>query len=203
MAALAAGRLVLHPTETVASLSGDPGNASAVDAARSLKGYPEARPFLCLVADAAAARALAAAWPDAAERLAAAFWPGPLTLVLEAAADAPGPVVAAGRIALRPAVDGVSRSLLAAWGAPLFSTSANRRGDAPAVGVREAAARFAGGDGPAVGLLEPAGGTVPGGTPSTVVDATGPAPRLLRPGAIPAQRLRRVCPDLAGGASGA
>lgn len=186
---------MLHPTETVVSLSGDPRNPAAVAAARALKGYAGARPFLCLVADAAAARALAAAWPVAAERLSTAFWPGPLTLVLAAAPDAPAPVVADGRIALRPASDSVSRALLAAWGGPLFSTSANLRGEAPAVGVAEAAARFAGGPEPALGLLE-APGAATGGTPSTVVDAAGGAPRLLRPGAISAARLRRICPDL-------
>ncbi len=185
---------MLHPTETVVSLSGDPRRAAAVDAARRLKGYDEARPFLCLVPDAAAARALALAWLEAAERLAAAFWPGPLTLVVQASPDAPDPVVADGRIALRPAADPVTRRLLAAWGSPVFSTSANPRGAPPATRVEEAAAALPGGE-VAVALLEDEDAPAPAELPSTVVDVSSP-PRVVREGAIPLERLLEVVPDL-------
>jgi len=207
--ALARGRLVLHPTETLVSLTGDAWSAEAARAARTLKGYDEPRPFLCLVADPAAARALAAEWPAAAERLAAALWPGPLTLVVRAAAEAPEPVVAGGTIAIRPAAHPVARALVVAWGGPLFSTSANRRGEPAPTLVEEAARSLeAGGDMVALGLVDAASAPergsaaprTPGGAgpapPSTIVDVSG-RPRLARAGAIPAERIREIVPELA------
>lgn len=201
--ALAAGRLILHPTETLVSLSGDPYQPEAAAAARRAKGYDEPRPFLCLVADPAAARALAAGWPPAAERLAAAFWPGPLTLVVAAAPDAPAPVTGDGRLAVRPVSDPVSRALLAAWRRPLFSTSANRRGEpaptlvaeaARALGGRPEAAAVALALVPAAGEESPPDGP---GLPSAIVDVTDGA-RLVRAGAIPLERLREAVPELLG-----
>lgn len=200
--ALGQGRLVLHPTETLVSLTGDPYHEGAAEAARRIKGYDEPRPFLCLVADADAASRLAAAWPEAAQRLAGAFWPGPLTLVVPAAESAPRPVVAGGTIAVRPASDPVSRSLLAAWGGPLFSTSANPRGGPAPSRVEDAAAALGAAPGAAaIALgLRPTG-TPPAGEdrPSSIVDVTG-RPRVLRAGAIPIGRLREVVADLDPGA---
>lgn len=192
--ALAAGGLVLHPTETILSLSGDAGNQQAVEAAYRLKGYHEGRPFLCLVADLAAARELARSWPAAADRLSAAFWPGPLTLIVAAGPAAPGPVTSAGRIALRPASDPVSRALLAAWGRPLFSTSANRKGDPPAASVEEALTRF-GGLAVVPDASRPTVASGPG-VPSTIVDVTVDPARVIRRGALAPDRLREVVPDL-------
>ena len=199
VAALAAGRIVLHPTETVVSLSGDPESRAAVTAARRIKGYDEPRPFLCLVFDAAAARALAGRWPPAAERLADRFWPGPLTLVLPVA-EGVLPLVARGRkLALRAAADPVSRALVGAWGKAIFSTSANRRRQAPAVEVAEAARRLA--DAPGAGAIglaleEDPAGEVPADLPSTIVDVSADVPRLVRVGALGRRRLREVVPEL-------
>ncbi len=207
--ALTGGRLVLHPTETVVSLSGDPYSTVAVEAARRLKGAARPRPFLCLVADAASARALAGDWPDAAEALAVAFWPGPLTLVVAAGRDAPAPVVAEGRIALRPAADPVSRRLLNAWGRPLFSTSANLGGGRPTTSVSEAVRVLSGAPGAeALAIaLTPLGGNSPPTDPpvarleepSTIVDVTTVPPQLVRLGALTVERLKGVCPDIVGG----
>ena len=200
--ALDAGRLILHPTETVVSLTGDARLESAVAAARRLKGYERPRPFLCLVPDAAAARSLCGEWPPAARRLADALWPGPLTLVLVAAPDAPAPVVSEGTIALRPASDPISAAVVRAWGGPLFSTSANPKGGVPPVHVAEAARALAsapGAEALALGLLEPAAGPrtpSAAGEPSTIVDVAGVRPRLVREGAISADRLRSTIPDL-------
>lgn len=195
--AIRRGRLVLHPTETVVSLSGDPARSEAVDAARRLKGYAEPRPFLCLVPDAATARALTIDWSEAARRLADAFWPGPLTLVLRASAAAPAPVVADGAVALRPAADPVSAALVLRWAGPLFSTSANRRDRPPATRVAEAARALVGspgGEALALAVREAAtpAGPVATGPPSTIVDATVDPPRLVREGAIAVERLREV-----------
>lgn len=180
------------------SLSGDPYRAAAVDAARTIKEYHEPRPFLCLVASAEVARRLAAAWSESAEALASAFWPGPLTLVVAAGDAAPAPVTDAGRLALRPASDPVSVALLGAWGKPVFSTSANRRGAPPALSVSAAAEALAdapGGEAIAIGLLEPpssAGAPAPAEEPSTILDVATDPPRVVRIGAIGLERVREI-----------
>lgn len=196
--ALARARLILHPTDTVVSLSGDPYREAAAEAAWRLKGYDAPRPFLCLVPDSRAAQRLAAEWPEPAERLARAFWPGPLTIVVRAGEGAPAPVAAGGTLAMRPASDPVSRALLAAWDGALFSTSANRRGEAAPTRVEDAARDLGerpGGDAIALALRATAPEEAAAGQPSSIVDVTG-APRLVRWGAIPLERLRETVPDL-------
>jgi L-threonylcarbamoyladenylate synthase len=192
----------------VVSLSGDPYSDQAVASARRLKGYETPRPFVCLVPGSDAARALCAAWPPAAERLARAFWPGPLTLVLPASLEAPPSVQEAGRIALRPAADPVSEALVGAWGKALFSTSANRRDEPPAMEVSaalEALRSGPGGEAIEVALVPVEAGNGPGparvtgarsGLPSTIVDVGARPPRIVREGAIPADAIREVVGDL-------
>jgi L-threonylcarbamoyladenylate synthase len=190
----------------VVSLSGDPYSEAAVASALRIKGYDTPRPFVCLVPGPGAARALTAEWPAAAEGLARAFWPGPLTLVLPAAAEAPGSVQEAGRIALRPAADPVSEALVAAFGKALFSTSANRRGEPAPVLVSaalEALAGAPGGEAIEVALVPAGRGAVPDPAtredrplPSTIVDAGARPPRIVRQGAIPMEAIREVVGDL-------
>ena len=162
---------------------------------------------MCLVPGPDAARELTAGWPPAAERLAAAFWPGPLTLVLPASPAAPSAAQEAGTIALRPAADPVSATLLAAWGKALFSTSANRRDEPPATEVAaalEALTRTSGGEAIEVALVAVGTGEspapMPAGArsrlPSTIVDAGADPPRILREGAIRAEAIRAVVGDL-------
>lgn len=213
MGALSRGRLVLHPTETVVSLSGDPWSARAVALALTLKGYDSPRPLLCLVPGVGAARALARVWPAEADLLAAAFWPGPLTLLLPAADGAPAAVTdaLAGTIALRPAADPVSRALLAAWGRALFSTSANRRGQPARREVADALADLGAapnGDAIEVALVPAPRADAPARTaaparavalPSTIVDVTARPIRIARHGAIPADSIREVVAELDAG----
>lgn len=199
--ALSRGLLVLHPTETVVSLSGDPRDERAVASAWAIKGYATRRPFLCLVPDPESGRSLAADWPAAAERLAGAFWPGPLTIVVSASATAPPAVTAEGTIALRPAADPVSSALLFAWGGPLFSTSANRRGEVAPIDVRAALLALASAprsDAIELALIPATGAEPPGpGTlSSTIVDVAARPPRLVRAGAIPEASIRAIVPDL-------
>lgn len=185
---------MLHPTETVVSLSGDPYDPAAVDRARALKGYASRRPFLCLVPDIDAARGLARAWPPEANLLASGFWPGPLTLLLPASDRAPAAVAEAGTIALRPAADPVSAALLAAWGRALFSTSANRRGEPAHRDVAAALAELGpapGGEAIEVALL-PMRPDEPAGLFSTIVDATTRPVRVVREGAVSAEAIRGV-----------
>ncbi len=200
--ALAGGRLVLHPTETVVSLSGDPESLVAVERARRIKGYASPRPFLCLVADVVTARGLSRSWSLAAERLTVRFWPGPLTIVVPVAAAVLPNVAEKGRLALRAAADPVSRRLVKAWGGAVFSTSANPRGEDPAVRVEEAVRRLA--DVPGADTIDLALEADPTAAareapateaPSTIVDVSGDVPRLLRAGALSVERLREAVPD--------
>lgn len=198
------------------SLSGDPYSETAVASARRLKGYDTPRPFVCLVQGTDAARSLCAEWPLAAERLAKAFWPGPLTLVLPASSEAPRSVQEGGRIALRPAADPVSAVLVGTWGKALFSTSANRRHRPPAALVSEALealGREPGGEAIEVALVPVGAGEILGqaaipaagpptrgqsgyGQPSTIVDAASDPPAIVREGAISANSIREVVGDL-------
>jgi tRNA A37 threonylcarbamoyladenosine synthetase subunit TsaC/SUA5/YrdC len=110
-------------------------------------------------------------------------------------------VTGEGTIALRPAADPVSTALLSAWGGPLFSTSANRRGEEAPIDVRAALPALASAPGSeAIELaLAPAGPGEPpeaAAMPSTIVDVSARPPRLVRAGAIPARSIRAIVPDL-------
>ncbi len=198
---LAKGRLVIHPTETVISLSGDPYHTGAVDAARRIKGYDKPRSFVCLVEDVAAARLSAAVWCTAAEELATALWPGPLTLVVVAGEGAPAAVTVDDKLAVRPAVDATSRRLVKAWGGPLFSTSANRRGARPSTSVEAAIQQLskaprATAIGVALVPTEPHPVERVAVDPSSIVDVTEEPPRLVREGAIGVAELRAIRPNI-------
>src|SRR5919201_902255 len=116
--ALAAGGLVAFPTETVYGLGADATNGTAIARLYAAKGRPAFNPLIAHVADLEGARALAS-FDDAAERLAAAFWPGPLTLVLRKRADCPvAELATAGldTIAVRVPSHPVARDIVAAFG---------------------------------------------------------------------------------------
>jgi len=180
------GGLVAFPTETVYGLGADATNARAVAAIYAAKGRPSFNPLIAHVADLAAARAIAVL--DArAERLAAAFWPGPLTLVLarrEAAGIAD--IVTAGldTVAVRVPSSAIARRLLVAAGVPVAAPSANRSGHVSATAAAHVAADL----GEAVDLILD-GGAAEVGIESTIVDVTGAVAVLLRPGAVTREML--------------
>ena len=127
---LAAGGLVAFPTETVYGLGADATNGRAVARLYEAKGRPAFNPLIAHVVDRKAAQALARFNADA-ERLAAAFWPGPLTLVLPKAAACPvADLATAGldTIAVRVPDHKVARDILSAFGKPVVAPSANRSG---------------------------------------------------------------------------
>jgi L-threonylcarbamoyladenylate synthase len=179
-AALRTGGLVILPTETVYGLAADASNARAVAAVYEAKGRPSFNPLIAHVADVAAARRIAR-FDDRGERLAAAFWPGPLTLVLPVAdAAAVCDLARAGldTVAVRAPAHPVAQALLRAFGGPLVAPSANRSGRPSPTTFADAmdetgASAAAALDGGPCGI----------GLESTVV-ALLDAPRLLRPGAI-------------------
>ena len=192
---LAKGRLVIHPTETVISLSGDPYHTGAVDAARRIKGYDKPRPFVCLVEDVADARQVVV------NAFQLPLWPGPLTLVVAAGEGAPAAVAVDDKLAIRPAVDATSRRLVTAWGGPLFSTSANRRGAPPSTSVEAAIQQLskaprANAIGVALVPTEPHSAEPVTVDPSSIVDVTEEPPRLVREGAIGVVELRAIRADI-------
>lgn len=200
VARLAAGGLVAYPTETAWGLGADASSAPALKALLRFKGRDGGKPVSVLVEGAEALQRLGAELSPEARALVETFWPGPLTLVVRLRARlAPGIAAPGGGVGLRCSPHPVARELarLAAKEGvgPPTATSLNRSGE-PAARTRGEAERCcgAGADAPL-----PVEGEDAGGAPeSSVVDVTGPAPRLLREGAIPAPEIRRA---LEGGAS--
>ena len=183
---LHAGSVVAFPTETVYGLGADAFSERAVAEVYRLKNRPAWNPLIVHVADVAAARALAHAWPDGADALADRFWPGPLTLVVRRARHLTGVGADDATIAVRVPAHEVALKLLAACGLPLAAPSANR-----SEGISPTTARHVVESLPDVPLVLD-GGPCAWGIESTVLDLTGAAPRLLRPGALGLRALREV-----------
>ena len=185
---LAAGGLVAFPTETVYGLGADATNAAAVARLFAAKARPKFNPLIAHVVDAAAARRLGDL-DAAAERLAAEFWPGALTLVVPALADcAVCDLARAGlnTVALRVPAHAVAQELLAAVDRPVAAPSANRSGHVSPTSADHVLADLGG----SIDLVLD-GGPTPLGLESTIIDCTG-TPRLLRLGGIPRAEIERV-----------
>jgi L-threonylcarbamoyladenylate synthase len=183
-ARIRAGQVVAIPTDTVYGLAADPFQPAAVERLFRLKGRPENKPVLLLVDSRLQAEALAAELPPAFHRLAARFWPGPVTLILPAAPALSRRLTAGGdSIAVRLPGLPLTRRLIRAARVPLTGTSANRSGWSPARSAREVQEQF-----PFVSLAVLDGGPSPGNLPSTIVDLTG-EPRIAREGVVPGQAI--------------
>lgn len=184
-----AGQAVAVPTETVYGLAADARNSDAVARIYAAKGRPSFNPLIVHVADVAMAANLVE-MNDMAERLAKAFWPGPLTLVLPVRAEAGlSPLVMAGlpTVAIRCAAHPAMRALIEASAAPLAAPSANRSG-AISPTRAEHALRSLGGRIPLV--LD--GGQTARGIESTIASPAADHIRLLRPGPITTEMLARA-----------
>jgi L-threonylcarbamoyladenylate synthase len=200
LAHLAAGRVLAYPTETVYGFGGAVDERS-VNTLVELKGRPPGKPFLLLVAASEMITRLELKLTSYASTLAARFWPGALTLVLPGGErripdQLRGPE---GGVAVRWTPHRSLARLILAHGQPLTSTSANRPGVAPATAADQILSQWS--DAIARGTLRVLdGGRLRESQPSTVVDCTGRRPRVIRPGAIPADKLRESVPDLIGDA---
>jgi L-threonylcarbamoyladenylate synthase len=199
--ALRGGALVAFPTETVYGLGADATNARAVAAIFEAKGRPRFNPLIVHVATVKAAAALGHL-TDAGRRLADAFWPGPLTLVL---AKRPGCPVAdlatAGldTVAVRVPAHPVAQALLRAADLPIAAPSANRSGHVSPTMAAHVEADL----GERVAIILD-GGPTPVGLESTVVDVTGKVPIVLRLGGVTREAIARVLGqpvEIAGGAA--
>jgi L-threonylcarbamoyladenylate synthase len=185
---LQAGGLVVFPTETVYGLGADAANARAVARIYRVKGRPADNPLILHVATPAAARRLAERASPAAALAMAAFWPGPFTAVLPVAEAARPLARGMATVAVRIPNHPVALGLLAAVRIPVAAPSANRSGRPSPTRAQDAVADLVG---QPVDLVLDAGSTGVG-VESTVVDFTGPVPRLLRPGGISREELGRV-----------
>ncbi len=192
------GGLVAFPTETVYGLGADALRPEAVARIFAAKGRPSYNPLIVHVADAADARRLAREWPEEAERLAAAFWPGPLTLVLPKAEGVPDEVTAGlPSVALRVPAHPVARALLRAAGVPVAAPSANRSTEVSPTTAEHVERSL----GDRVELVLD-GGPTPVGIESTVVSLAAGVPTLLRPGTVSVEALRAVLGTVAVAAHG-
>lgn len=182
------GRLVAFPTETVYGLGANALDAAAVQRIYDAKGRPAYNPLIVHVASSANVRDVARSWNDTAERLANAFWPGPLTLVLPKRPEVPDLVTAGlDSVAVRVPDHPVALALLQACGLPLAAPSANRSMMlSPTTGAHVAKSL-----GDAVDMILDAGPTTVG-IESTVIDVTGARPTLLRPGMLSVPDIEAV-----------
>ncbi len=192
--AIGAGQLLGLPTETVYGLAADASRPEAVAAIFAAKGRPSDHPLIVHVAGAASVAQFARDVPSFAQRLMAAFWPGPLTLILARRPEV-GAAAAGGQdsIGLRCPAHPVAQALLQAlaqtqppvWG--LAAPSANQFGRVSPTTAAHVASEF----GPELLVLD--GGACQVGIESTIIDCTRAAPVLLRPGAISAAQIEAAC----------
>jgi L-threonylcarbamoyladenylate synthase len=192
--ALAAGGLVLLPTETVYGLGADASNPNAVAAIFEAKGRPRFNPLIAHVADVETAARIAA-FDDRALALARAFWPGPLTIVApikDAAAVCDLARAGLDTVAIRVPGHPLARAVLAAFGGPVVAPSANRSGRPSPTTFEDA---FAETGAATAAALD--GGPCEVGLESTVVAVLDGPVRLLRPGAVTRAQLEAVVGPLA------
>jgi tRNA threonylcarbamoyl adenosine modification protein (Sua5/YciO/YrdC/YwlC family) len=191
--AILGGELVVLPTDTVYGVGADAFSPAAVRRLLSAKGRGREMPSPVLVGTVRAATALVEDLGQDGQRLIDEFWPGPLTIVCRATRTLSWDLGdTQGTVAIRMPQEPVALELLRETG-PMAVSSANRTGSPPAMTAGEARDQL--GESVAVYLD---GGSAAGGVASTIVDLTGPQPRLLRRGAISVGKLREVAPVTAG-----
>jgi L-threonylcarbamoyladenylate synthase len=185
---LRGGGIVVFPTDTVYGVGAMPGDEKAVQKIFRAKQRPPEKALPVLIADVDDLTRVAAAVPPAARRLAKAFWPGPLTLVLRRAPGFRGAGLAEDEtVAIRIPNHEVARAVIRGAGGALAVTSANRSGAPSPPTAREAAAQI----GRGVDLIID-GGPCPGGVESSIVDCSRTPIHLIREGALTRDQLTRA-----------
>jgi L-threonylcarbamoyladenylate synthase len=182
---LRAGRVVAFPTDTYYGLAVDPLSADAVRMLFDVKGREPGMAVPLVAASLEQVERACGLLPAQARRLAEAFWPGPLSLIVDAPPGIAAEVQGDHRsVAIRVPAHPVARELCDAWGGPLTATSANRSGEPAARAVEELQALLSD---RRIQIVD--AGQTPGGAPSTIVDARATPPALVRAGAIPWERV--------------
>jgi L-threonylcarbamoyladenylate synthase len=195
---LRAGDAIGLPTETVYGLAADASNTTAVLKIFAMKGRPADHPLIVHLASASDARAWASEWNETAEKLANAFWPGPMTLIVKRAthvldAVTGGQNTVGLRVPSHPIAQRVLREFaFSARGESteprgLAAPSANKFGHVSPTSAQHVAAEFADDE-----LLILDGGACDIGVESTIIDVSGTTPRILRPGRVRAHEIERV-----------
>ena len=191
LACLARGELVVAPTDTVYGVACDAFTPRAVSSLLAAKGRGRDMPLPVMVGTLATFRAITATRGEHGERLVEAFWPGPLTLVCPEQPSLRWDLGdAGGTVAVRMPDHELMLELLTKHG-PLAVTSANRSGEPPATTCDEAERQL----GSSIQVYLD-GGDTPSAVASTIIDLTAPVPRVLRLGALSADRLLEIVPDL-------
>ncbi len=176
-----AGGIVAFPTETFYGLGANPFNAPAIERLFEAKGREPGKPILLVIDDIKHMDGIVKTISDEAWSLIRKFWPGPLTLLFEASSQVTSALTGGTRkIGIRIPPHPIAQRFLQAAGQPLTATSANRSGQPGATTAQAVEETF----GPRLDLILD-GGPTPGGSGSTIVDATLHPPRLVREGKIP------------------
>jgi L-threonylcarbamoyladenylate synthase len=182
------GGIVAFPTETVYGLGANALDAKAIQKIYAIKGRPSTSPLIVHVNSVNMARELVTEWPEAAERLAAAFWPGPLTLVLPKAATVPVELTAGlGTVGIRMPAHPLALELIEAAGVPIAAPSANLFMELSPTTAGHVRASLGG----RVDLILDGGPTTVG-IESTVLSLVGGTPLLLRPGMITQGQIEAI-----------
>jgi len=195
---LRGGGLVAFPTETVYGLGANALDEGAVRRVFAAKDRPLGHPLIAHVGSEEHARSVARAWPETASRLAKAFWPGPLTLVVERASHVPEAVSGSDSIAVRAPAHRVALALIEGLGGPVAAPSANRHQELSPTLAAHVVKQL----GDAVDLVLD-GGPCATGIESTVVDLRVTPARILRPGAVTLAQLREILGDVEARVEGA
>jgi L-threonylcarbamoyladenylate synthase len=198
-----AGGMIGYPTETVWGLGADSCSEVAIDRLRAWKGRGDDAPLSILIAGVADLEALEFVVGDAAQKLAGAFWPGPLTLVIPCRRRfAPGVGRSDGAIGVRcsahPLAAALARRCEADGVGPLTATSLNRTGS-PAPKTRAEAEANLGNDPDAPRIVEVEGAEAGGDLESTIIDVSGARPEVLRWGSIRAAEIEPVLQEISRG----
>src|SRR6266571_9158934 len=191
-ALLRKGEVVVFPTETVYGLGADAFQVQAVERIFAAKRRPFHDPLIVHIAEESALELLTSAIPDSAKRLAEAFWPGPLTLILPRSPQVPG-LVTAGleTVAVRMPRHPVALALIRAAASPIAAPSANRFMHVSPTTAQHTLADL---DGRVPLILD--GGPCAVGVESTVLDLCSAVPTILRPGGVSLEALRTVLPEV-------
>ena len=190
-AAIRRGELVVLPTDTVYGVAADAFSPNAVNLLLATKGRGRDMPVPVLVSSRSMLDAVVVEVTDAAAKLADAFWPGALTLVLRETPHLAWDLgEARGTVAVRMPNHNLATALIEQTG-PLAVSSANRSGQPPATTMVEARLQM----GASIAVYLDGGPSGPQ-VPSSIIDLTGTTPRLLRAGALDVEELRAVVPDL-------
>ncbi len=181
--------LIAFPTESYYGIGALVTSASAVERLFAVKRRAADQPVPVVVADRHQVAMVIETIPPLADRLMERFWPGPLTLVMQARGTVPNQLTGGtGRLGVRQPGMSLPALVAAAVGGPITATSANRSGTPPATTAEMVRASL----GDELDLILD-GGTTPGGLPSTVLDVTVDPPRLVRAGRISEEQLNVIC----------